>query len=472
MPIWEHLRHFVTGPQLPWVILWLGLATLITGLIVLTRTSWGQSHPLRKCAVLVAAGASAAGRLRDDRADRHRRFARRTFGQRRRSRSLWSTMPTRPAPAENRRLESTHRRRRADRSARRRAGPIRIGSDRRKPKTATARETIAAASKPLLDQSPADMVGRNQTAKPTRPIASATAPASPAHVETGRADRRRRSAASRVGGQRPARRALSPDRQPLAAPDGRSKPGDAAAALAGLPSLVPSTGPDVAFGPRFVRRHDPRADPLHGGTQGGHRRHPSATRALRAATSALSIRRGRSLAAGPAQAYASESRRAGDDGDSPGIADCNRLDRPLADRSSAAANLQRSHLERSPVGASSSRRFARNRSGRASGAQMARRCIKSPTDISTPRNTAPATKHRRLGHDRSGAGCKSRHRRHRPRAARHARQRQHASRRPLRSQRATWLGVSALGARRRRKSRRPRPRRFRSCIATAWPRSP
>ena len=52
MPIWERLRHFITGPQLPWVILWLGLATLITGLIVLTRTSWGQSHPLRKCAVL------------------------------------------------------------------------------------------------------------------------------------------------------------------------------------------------------------------------------------------------------------------------------------------------------------------------------------------------------------------------------------------------------------------------------------
>ena len=82
MPIWERLRHFITGPQLPWVILWLGLATLITGLIVLTRTSWGQSHPLRKCAVLVAVGSSAACRLRDDRADRHRRIARRTFADR------------------------------------------------------------------------------------------------------------------------------------------------------------------------------------------------------------------------------------------------------------------------------------------------------------------------------------------------------------------------------------------------------
>ncbi len=38
--------------QLPWIILWIGLATLIVGLIVLTRTSWGQSHPLRKCAAL------------------------------------------------------------------------------------------------------------------------------------------------------------------------------------------------------------------------------------------------------------------------------------------------------------------------------------------------------------------------------------------------------------------------------------
>ena len=49
---WDRLRQFVYGPQLPWVILWLGLAVLIVGLIVLTRTSWGQSHPLRKCAAL------------------------------------------------------------------------------------------------------------------------------------------------------------------------------------------------------------------------------------------------------------------------------------------------------------------------------------------------------------------------------------------------------------------------------------
>ena len=49
---WHSLRQMVTGTQLPWIILWLGLATLIVGLIVLTRTSWGQSHPLRKCAAL------------------------------------------------------------------------------------------------------------------------------------------------------------------------------------------------------------------------------------------------------------------------------------------------------------------------------------------------------------------------------------------------------------------------------------
>ena len=50
--LWDRFRHLVTGTQLPWVILWVGLATLIVGLIVLTRTSWGQSHPLRKCAAL------------------------------------------------------------------------------------------------------------------------------------------------------------------------------------------------------------------------------------------------------------------------------------------------------------------------------------------------------------------------------------------------------------------------------------
>ncbi|HEV3418448.1 MAG TPA: hypothetical protein VG056_16610 [Pirellulales bacterium] len=49
---WDQLRHLFSGPQLPWTILWLGLAALIVGLIVLTRTSWGQSHPLHKCAAM------------------------------------------------------------------------------------------------------------------------------------------------------------------------------------------------------------------------------------------------------------------------------------------------------------------------------------------------------------------------------------------------------------------------------------
>jgi len=35
-----------------WMILWLGLAALSVGLLVLMRTRWGQSQPLRKCAVL------------------------------------------------------------------------------------------------------------------------------------------------------------------------------------------------------------------------------------------------------------------------------------------------------------------------------------------------------------------------------------------------------------------------------------
>ncbi len=39
-------------PQWGWMLLWLGLATLIVTLTVLICTSWGQSHPLRKCAGL------------------------------------------------------------------------------------------------------------------------------------------------------------------------------------------------------------------------------------------------------------------------------------------------------------------------------------------------------------------------------------------------------------------------------------
>jgi Squalene-hopene cyclase C-terminal domain len=49
---WFQLRHLFSGPQLPWMILWFGLAALIVPLIVLTRTNWGQSHPLQKCAAM------------------------------------------------------------------------------------------------------------------------------------------------------------------------------------------------------------------------------------------------------------------------------------------------------------------------------------------------------------------------------------------------------------------------------------
>ncbi len=41
-----------SSPQLPWILLWIGLAALIIGLLILTRTSWGQSQPLRKCAAM------------------------------------------------------------------------------------------------------------------------------------------------------------------------------------------------------------------------------------------------------------------------------------------------------------------------------------------------------------------------------------------------------------------------------------
>jgi hypothetical protein len=49
---WDQLRHLFSAPQLPWMMLWLGLAALIVGLVVLTRTNWGQSHPLQKCAAM------------------------------------------------------------------------------------------------------------------------------------------------------------------------------------------------------------------------------------------------------------------------------------------------------------------------------------------------------------------------------------------------------------------------------------
>ena len=49
---WDSISRLFSHTNLPWLILWLGLFVLIVGLIVLMRTHWGQSNPLRKCAVL------------------------------------------------------------------------------------------------------------------------------------------------------------------------------------------------------------------------------------------------------------------------------------------------------------------------------------------------------------------------------------------------------------------------------------
>jgi len=50
--LFDPIHRFLAHPQLAWILLWLGLAFLIVALIVMIRTSWGQSHPLRKCAAL------------------------------------------------------------------------------------------------------------------------------------------------------------------------------------------------------------------------------------------------------------------------------------------------------------------------------------------------------------------------------------------------------------------------------------
>ena len=40
------------GLPLVWMILWAGLTALTIALLILMRTQWGQSRPLRKCTVL------------------------------------------------------------------------------------------------------------------------------------------------------------------------------------------------------------------------------------------------------------------------------------------------------------------------------------------------------------------------------------------------------------------------------------
>ncbi|MHC4178402.1 MAG: hypothetical protein ACYSWU_12895, partial [Planctomycetota bacterium] len=48
----DRLLDFFTSIELLVGLLWLGLAALTVTLLILTRTRWGQSRPLRKCVVL------------------------------------------------------------------------------------------------------------------------------------------------------------------------------------------------------------------------------------------------------------------------------------------------------------------------------------------------------------------------------------------------------------------------------------
>lgn len=50
--IFDPLRRLAANPQLAWIVLWIGLASLIVALLIMIRTSWGQSNPLRKCVAL------------------------------------------------------------------------------------------------------------------------------------------------------------------------------------------------------------------------------------------------------------------------------------------------------------------------------------------------------------------------------------------------------------------------------------
>ena len=48
----DHMLDFLTSTELFLGLLWAGLAALSITLLVLTRTRWGQSRPLRKCLLL------------------------------------------------------------------------------------------------------------------------------------------------------------------------------------------------------------------------------------------------------------------------------------------------------------------------------------------------------------------------------------------------------------------------------------
>ena len=48
----DHLLESLTGTQFVVGVLWMGLVSLSVALLVLSRTRWGRSDPLRKCLVL------------------------------------------------------------------------------------------------------------------------------------------------------------------------------------------------------------------------------------------------------------------------------------------------------------------------------------------------------------------------------------------------------------------------------------
>jgi hypothetical protein len=266
---WDRLRQFVYGPQLPWVILWLGLAVLIVGLIVLTRTRWGQSHPLRKCAVLsllvhlllaayattvqiVSAGSptghSATGTINVTLID----DADSTNGGR--EAAVWNKLttggaPILPAAGELARTESPP--------------PV----DSQKPEL--ARETTAAASKPLLGGSPTDMLAQIKTSGDASAAAlkaagqgTVLAADAAAHVKSAAAiDATVAPQAASSADIEPS--PASPDRQSLAPPDALPKPGDAAAAIANILSPLPTPDSLSALDSPDGTIH---GDSLHGGT--------------------------------------------------------------------------------------------------------------------------------------------------------------------------------------------------------------
>ncbi|MDZ4821411.1 MAG: hypothetical protein SGJ20_20810 [Planctomycetota bacterium] len=49
---WQNLCEVWSNTEWSWIMLWFGLASLIVAMTVLMQTRWGQSQPLRKCAVL------------------------------------------------------------------------------------------------------------------------------------------------------------------------------------------------------------------------------------------------------------------------------------------------------------------------------------------------------------------------------------------------------------------------------------